>query len=55
MSIYKFEIENAKALLAAERDPKKRRALIDRIAFYQHQLDRIEQHQGRRNEGRSTP
>jgi len=49
MSLYRFEIENAKALLAAEHDPKKRRALQDRIAFYQHQLDRIRQHEGRRD------
>jgi hypothetical protein len=55
MSIERFEIENAKALLAAETDRRKRRALQDRIAFYQHQLDRIEQHQGRRNESRKTP
>jgi len=48
MTLYRFEIENAKALLAAETDRKKRRALQDRIIFYQQQLDRIKKHEDRR-------
>jgi hypothetical protein len=40
---YRFEVENAKALLAAERDPKKRRALLERLRFYQERVARIEQ------------
>ena len=48
MSAYQFELENAKALLAAERDPRKRRALMERIAYYQHQLDRIRRDEPRR-------
>lgn len=40
---YKFEVENTKALLAAERDAKKRKALHERLRFYSEQLARIEQ------------
>ena len=50
MNQYEFELQQAKALLVAEREPRKRRLLLERIAYYQFQVDRIEQHQGRRNE-----
>jgi hypothetical protein len=50
MNQYEFELQQAKALLAAERDQRKRRILLERVSYYQFQVDRIEQHQGRRNE-----